>query len=166
MTQAERERLFVELYEQNRSRLLRLCGGLVGAANADDLFQDVMINVWNGLPRFRGESSPGTWIYRIAVNTALMFRRAAARRGPMVTDRASLSEIPAPPVRADDPRLAHLRAAIASLPPQDRICIVLMLEEFSYKEMADVTGMTVNHVGVRISRARRALELRMKELDG
>ncbi len=169
MRGADRERLFVELYDQNRARLLRLCAGYLGsAADADDLFQDVMINVWNGLPAFRRESSASTWIYRIAVNTALMYRRAASRRAKVITTPVdALPDRAAPPEAGDnEQRLAQLHRAIAWLAPQDRICITLTLEGLSYKEIAEVTGMTVNHVGVRISRAKRALESSMKEHDG
>ena len=75
MNRAERERLFHELFAENQSRIQRLCYGFLGSsAEVDDLFQEIMVNVWNSLPGFRGESRPSTWLYRIAVNTALIGR--------------------------------------------------------------------------------------------
>ena len=166
MNAAERERLFADIFETNRSRLLRLCAAYLGsAAEAEDLFQDVMVNVWNGLPAFRRDASVSTWVYRIAVNTALMSRRSRARESVVIDRRGTpASEPAAPPPRVDhEHRMAALYRAIAALPPQERICITLLLDGLSYKEIAAITGITVNYVGVRISRARHALEARMKE---
>src|SRR5947208_102401 len=111
MTRTERERLFQELFAANRSRIQRLCYGYLGpGGDVDDLFQEVMINVWNSLPSFRGESRPSTWLYRIAVNTALIHRR---KRRPV----EPLPELRDPARGAqqsleDAERLAALRTAI------------------------------------------------------
>jgi RNA polymerase sigma-70 factor (ECF subfamily) len=167
VTPGERERLFVEIFEANRPRLLRMCAAYLGsAADADDLFQDVMVNVWNGLPRFRHDADPSTWVYRIAVNTALMWRRTRAREAVTIDRRAvDAGDVAAPgPAGPEEAAtLAALHAAIAALPPPDRICIALLLDGMSYKDIAGITGLTVNHVGVRISRAKRALSARMKD---
>jgi len=160
VTQAERERLFLDLFRANKARIHRLCYGyLNSAADAEDLFQEVMANVWNSLPRFRGEANPATWLYRIAVNTALIYRR---RRRP----EEPLTEIPdrgGGPHEAleQEQQLAALRRAIASLAEGDRLIVALLLEDLSYKEIAEITGMTVNYVGVKISRIKQALEQRM-----
>lgn len=169
MTAAERERLFVDLFERNRSRLLRLCAAYAGsAADADDLFQDVMVNVWNGLPSFRGDASASTWLYRITVNTALMWRRSRARETRVIVhsvDAASAARAVAASPSDPDERTERMRRAIAALPAKERVCLTLHLEGISYKEIAAITGMTVNYVGVRISRAKRAVEARMKGDD-
>src|SRR3982750_3116527 len=127
MTRADRERLFQELFAANQSRIQRLCYGYLGpCGEVDDLFQEIMVNVWNSLPAFRGEARASTWLYRIAVNTALIYRRK--RRGP-----EPLPELCDPACSAhqnleDEERLAGLRAAIATLPDQDRVVITLLLE--------------------------------------
>jgi RNA polymerase sigma-70 factor, ECF subfamily len=162
MTRSERERLFDELFAANRSRIQRLCYGYLGsAAEVDDLFQEIMFNVWNALPGFRGESLPGTWLYRIAVNTALVHRRKRRPTEP-------LPELRDPARGAhqsleDEERLSALRSAIATLPDQDRLIMTLLLEGLSYKEIAEITGLTVNHVGVKISRVKSVLEALLTE---
>src|SRR5918912_264213 len=84
MTRAERERLFQELFAENRARIQRLCYGYLGpCGETEDLFQEIMANVWNSLPSFRGESRPSTWLYRIAVNTALIYRRKRRATEPL-----------------------------------------------------------------------------------
>ena len=146
MTYAERERLFVSLFEQNRAGILRLCYSYLNSASeVHDLFQEIMTNVWNSLVNFRGEAKLSTWVYRIAVNTALIYRR---RRRPS-------EELPDMP----DPR------ASTQLGDQDRLIVSLLLEGLSYKEIADITGITVNYVGVKISRIKQALEQLLTEVS-
>ena len=162
MTQGERERLFEELFQKHKAPLERLCFAWLNTpAEVEDLFQEIMSNVWNALPKFRGEAQASTWLYRIAVNTALLHRR---KRRPS----EALPELPDPAVDThqsleDRERLAALRRAIAVLPEQDRLIITLLLEGLSYKEIAEVTGLTVNYVGVKVSRIKQAIEQRMTE---
>jgi len=157
MTHAERERLFLELFEQNRASIRRVCFGYLNSASeVDDLFQEIMTNVWHSLPSFRGEAKISTWVYRIAVNTALVYRKKW-KHGEELADMADGSPC-AHQALEDRERLAMLHAAIATLPDQERLIITLLLEGLSYKEIADVTGITVNYVGVKISRIKDALE--------
>jgi RNA polymerase sigma-70 factor (ECF subfamily) len=162
MTQGEREGLFEELFQRHKAPLERLCFAYLNApAEVEDLFQEIMSNVWNALPQFRGEAQPATWLYRIAVNTALLYRR---KWRPSEV----LPELPDPAVDThqnleDRERLAALRRAIAVLPDQDRLVITLLLEGLSYREIAEVTGLTVNYVGVKVSRIKQAIEHRMTE---
>ena len=163
MTYAERERLFVSLFEQNRAGIRRLCYSYLNSANeVDDLFQEIMTNVWNSLPNFRRDAKLSTWVYRIAVNTALIYRR---RRKP-------LEELPDMPDHrvstqrdlVQQEQLEALHRAIAQLADQDRPIVSLLLEGLSYKEIADITGITVNYVGVKISRIKQTLEHLMTEV--
>jgi len=162
MTQGEREGLFEELFQRHKAPLERLCFAyLNGSAEVEDLFQEIMSNVWNALPKFRGEAQASTWLYRIAVNTALLYRRKWR-------PSEALPELPDPAVDThqnleDRERLAALRRAIAVLPGQDRLVITLLLEGLSYREIAEVTGLTVNYVGVKVSRIKQAIEHRMTE---
>jgi RNA polymerase sigma-70 factor (ECF subfamily) len=165
MTHAERERLFLDLFHGNRSRIQRLCFAYLNSTtDIDDLFQEIMTNVWNALPGFRGDSHPNTWLYRIAVNTALLYRRKQRPLDPLMeTDVAD--HTPSTHARLEDAeRLAALRHAIAGLPDQDRLIITLLLESLSYREIAEITGLTVNHVGVKISRIKQAIEQRITEV--
>jgi len=157
MNRAERERLFHELFAANKERIRRLCYGYLGpAGEVDDLFQEIMVHVWNSLPSFRGESAPGTWLYRIAVNTALIYRRKRRPTEPL-PELADCSSGAQNYLETRE-RLAALHRAIALLADQDRLIVTLLLEGFSYKEISEITGLTVNHVGVKISRIKQTLE--------
>jgi RNA polymerase sigma-70 factor (ECF subfamily) len=162
MNQAEQERRFLELFHQNRERILRLCHGYLNSAeDAEDLFQEIMVRVWNSLPGFRGEARVSTWLYRIAVNSALLYRRKRTRPAPLV-DVAG-SQRAAPEEMEKRERVGALRRAIAALNEQDRLIATLALEDLSYKEIAEIAGITVNYVGVKMTRIRQALEESLKE---
>ena len=162
MNHSERERMFEELFRRHKAPIQRLCYAWLNAPDeVEDLFQEIMSNVWHALPKFRGEAQAGTWLYRIAVNTALLYRRKWKRGEPLM-------ELADPSAGAhrdleDRERLDALRRAIAVLPDQDRLVITLLLEGLSYREIADVTGLTVNYVGVKVSRIKQAIEQRMTE---
>src|SRR5690242_10243707 len=150
MNHTERERLFLELFHNQKARIQRLCFGYLNSASeSDDLFQEIMTNVWNSLPGFRGDSQPGTWLYRIAVNTALMHRRKQ-RPTEELFDLADHAAGPQQSLEQQE-RLAALHDAIATLSDQDRLIVTLLLEGLSYREIGEITGITVNYVGVKIS---------------
>jgi|SRR5581483_9183675 len=163
MTASERDRLFLEVFQGRKASLHRLCYGFLGSPDeVEDLFQEIMTNVWNSLPGFRGDSAIHTWVYRIAVNTALVYRKKI-RRGEELPEMAD-SRMCAHQTLEQEERLAALRRAIATLPEQDRLIITLLLEGLSYKEIAEITGLTVNYVGVKISRIKQTLEQLMTEV--
>jgi RNA polymerase sigma-70 factor (ECF subfamily) len=163
MTETSRERIFRELFAGHKARIERLCFGYLGSAEElEDLFQEIMTNVWNSLPGFRGDSRIETWLYRIAVNTALLYRRKRVRTEPL-SDFADASAGPQDDLERRE-RLAALRKAIAALPEQERLVVTLLLEGFSYREIAEITGITVNYVGVKISRIKRMLEEALTEV--
>ena len=157
MTHAEQERQFLELFERNKASIRRVCYGYLNSpCEVDDLFQEIMTNVWHSLPSFRGEAKVSTWVYRIAVNTALVYRKKwkQGEELPEIVDSSPCAQ----QTLEDRERLAMLHNAIATLPDQERLIITLLLEGLSYKEIADVTGITVNYVGVKISRIKESLE--------
>jgi RNA polymerase sigma-70 factor (ECF subfamily) len=163
MTTPERERLFLELFADRRAALQRLCYGFLGSPEeVEDLCQEIMTNVWNSLPSFRAESAIHTWVYRIAVNTALVYRKKI-RRGEQLPDLAD-ARAGAHQNMEQEESLDALRRAIAGLADQDRLIVTLLLEGLSYKEIAEITGLTVNYVGVKISRIKLVLEQLMTEV--
>ena len=164
MNHQERERLFLELFHQQKARLQRLSYGYTNSASeSEDLFQEIMTNVWNSLPGFRGDAQPGTWLYRIAVNTALMHRREY-RPTEELADVADHAVGPQQNLEQQE-RLAALHGAIATLADQDRLIVTLLLEGLSYREIAEITGITVNYVGVKINRIKHAIEQKMTEVS-
>jgi RNA polymerase sigma-70 factor, ECF subfamily len=132
-------------------------------ADRDDLVQEMQLQLWRALPGFRAESKPSTWVYRICLNTALAWRRSSDRRAADRHDSCDETALPAHP--APDPGnaaehrdlLDQLYAAIRALPAAERSLVLLHLDGLSYEEIARITGMTGNHVGVALTRARKHL---------
>lgn len=159
---------FLELIRENDSRLRRICQ--VYAADPDtveDLYQDILVQLWRSLPSFQSGSHIDTWVYRVALNTAMSHRRQRDARpetslagGP---DRWASSH-PAPDQDLlTRERRARLHAAIRQLGEIDRALVTLYLDERSYREMAAVLGISESNVGVKLHRIRKQLAARMTE---
>lgn len=154
----DKEIVFSEWYEAEKDRIFRLCLGFSGnQEDAKDLFQEVIIKIWKNLDGFEQRSSRQTWIYRITTNTALQWIEKRKRNKNVKSIAHNIlyqeSEKSAPP-----DKLVKLRRAISRLPETDRILITLLLEGCTYKEISEVTGMKVNHVGVRLNRIRNRIK--------
>lgn len=127
--------------------------------DGEDLFQEITVAIWRSIPSFRGDSKPSTWIWRIALNRAISWRRTLS---PPHTDIETTAELHAVE-RADDGLLVdHVYTAIRTLPLIDRSLIVLSLEGYSYEEISEVTGLTQTNVGARLSRARARIAHQME----
>jgi RNA polymerase sigma-70 factor (ECF subfamily) len=135
----------------------------------DDLVQEILLQLWRSLPRFAGKSSPSTWIYRVALNTALAWRRSDARRRRRQSPLIEVDDIPS----ADPDSMATLNnvevvgrlyVAIQSLSKLDAALVLLYLDDLSYREIAEVLGVSEGNVGVKLNRARKQLVELMKEV--
>jgi RNA polymerase sigma-70 factor, ECF subfamily len=145
---------FSELMEAYAAPVRRLCAAYAaGAADREDLFQDIFLAVWRALPGFRGDASARTWLYRIAHNVALTWQARDRRRQVRET---VLDEGIAVTSEMDLRRLA-LRQALAGMTPADRTLTLLWLEGLSAVEIEDVTGVKAATVAVRLSRIRKHL---------
>ena len=125
-------------------------------ADRDDLFQEIVLQLWRSFDAFRGEAAFSTFLYRVALNTALMRLRRAYRR-PEISGGTALDEFPAPSAGPDPGDVERLHAAIRRLGPLDRAIILLVLEERSHEEIAAVTGITARNVNVRVVRIKERL---------
>ncbi len=150
------EEEFVALVRANERIIYKVCSFYVSpAVPVEDLYQEVVANLWRGYSGFRAESAPSTWIYRIALNSCVSYirkeRRAQRQWG------AEAGETPSP-VEGGDDRVAMLYRAIATLNAIDKAVILLWLEDKSYAEIAEITGLTTTNVGVRLNRIKDKLK--------
>lgn len=129
----------------------------------DDLFQEIAIQVWDSVPNFRGESSVPTWIYRVALYTAMSWARQEIKRDdgkrPLASVEHTLIAMPA----HQDGRLIWLYDQIAQLNEIDRSLTLLLLDGYSYKEMASILGISPSNVGVKINRIKKHLTRKSQE---
>lgn len=161
MLDAERDRIFNEWMGSHKGILFKVVHAYaVEHADRQDLFQEVAVQVWRSVDAYRGESSVSTWLYRIALNTAIAWTRKEDRhqRGKRPLDVVAGALTTESSDR--DPRLDWLYGEIAQLKEVDRSVALLLLEGFSYKEMAAIVGITESNVGVKINWIKSALASR------
>jgi RNA polymerase sigma-70 factor (ECF subfamily) len=130
-----------------------------GKEDRQDLFQEILYQLWKSLPDFQGRAAFSTWMYRIALTTALARIR---KKQPRIAYRDNLPELPDSSAENDD-RQQRLLAAIKRLEPADRAIVLLFLEKLPYREIARITGLTENHVGVKLNRIKNRLQQLLKE---
>lgn len=153
---------FEELIRKYQDRVYNLCRYMVrDPQDAQDVAQDVFLKAYKGLKDFRPDSSLYTWLYRIAVNTCLDYKRKARRdalkKEPLPEDLASNEPFPAELYESRENTEA-IQAALQKLPEKLRAPIVLReIEGLSYEEVAEVVHASVGAVKSRISRAREEL---------
>ncbi|MGM9851172.1 MAG: RNA polymerase sigma factor [Muribaculaceae bacterium] len=155
-TKAAREQQFTALAETYKEVIAKVCSVYVSPiASFDDLYQEVLINVWQGLDSFRGEAKVSSWIYRTAINTCLTWhRRNAKHRQDVGLDL--ISDIPVD----DNSRTEQCRelyAMIATLEPLEKALVTLWLDEKSYAEISEITGLSKANVATRLHRIREKL---------
>ena len=156
------ERAMEALYHQYKRRVYGLVTRIVGPADADEVAQEVFVRIFRGLPKFRGDSALGTWIYRLSVNAALTYATRRARQPTALGD--VVERVEAPVARRRDPHLAErLEAALSQLPPGYRAVLVLHdVEGLSHDECAAIMGCRVGTSKSQLHKARA----RMREILG
>ena len=148
---------FERLYREHVDRVYGLCLRMTGnVSEAEDCAQDAFIQAWNKLSRFRGDSSFGTWMHRVAVNTVLGRMRKSRREQDRIRAVSDIS--PAQETMADDGQLRDLEQAINELPSGARHVFVLhAVYGYSHGETGEMLGIAEGTSKAQLSRARRLL---------
>jgi len=136
--------------------------------DCQDLAQEILLHVWRSLPQFQGRASPSTWIYRVALNTALGWRRKErrrrARQQPILeVENLSDAGLDSGEQVIQRELVERLYTAIRQLPKTDAAVVLLYLDGLSYRQMAEVLGISESNAGVKLNRAKKALGELMKE---
>lgn len=155
---------FVELIEAHQGILHHICSVYGrGTEEQRDLFQEMVLQLWRSYASFQGQASITTWMYRVALNTALLERRKASRRPS--TSQAGDMEFRCVAAEApdSDESVRLLRECIKELPDLDRAIVLLYLEERSYDEISEITGLSRSNVSVRLVRLRERLRLALEQ---
>lgn len=148
---------FTKIFHEQRDKIYRLCKAMVyDYSYVDDVFQEAMSNVWRSLKSFKGKSSIDTWVYRIAINTCITFNNRQKR---INAKKAEMQENYSPFVEEANEQLQELHRAIKRLNASDRSIIGLYLEDFSYKEIAEILGISTSNVGVRLNRIKQKISV-------
>ncbi|MEM7673721.1 MAG: sigma-70 family RNA polymerase sigma factor [Verrucomicrobiota bacterium] len=133
-----------------------------------ELFSEILFQIWSSIPNFKENCAETTWIYRVAFNAAMNWKRRLKKDAQTWAslDGIDFSQL-ATSDRDPDPRLQALYQAIRTLPESTASFVIMHLDGLSYQEMAEISGISTNAVGVKLNRAKKKLAEIMKGLtDG
>lgn len=151
------EQEFIRMILQNKSTIYTVC--YMFSKDKDeiaDLFQDILVRLWNGYDSFRREADVKTWIYRVSLNNCLDMQKKRRRQGTRVPLNAEIDPFDGTDDRALQTR--QLYARISRLGLVDRAIILLWLEGLSYDEIAAIVGISVKNVSFRLVRIKNQLK--------
>jgi len=130
-----------------------------------DLFQDILVQLWQSFPSFNQKSKFSTWMYRVALNTAIArFRKDKKNTEDCVPEMPA--NIPEEDIYSEkEARRTLVHKAISKLSKAEKAIIILYMDDYTYEEISEISGMTLSNVGVKISRIKTKLQKILKELE-
>lgn len=160
----QKEERFNAVVSDHRTTLYKVCYMYAeDSEHFKDLWQEVLANVWQGLDSFRGEAKLSTWLYRTAINTCVTYFRRTSRHSQGRISLDALAEIPGDDSGQRTAQLKRMYSLIADLGKLDKAIILMWLDEKSYDEIAELTGLGRNAVATRLRRIK--LKLAEKNSD-
>ena len=155
------EQAFLQHIQTNQKIIYKVCHLYRDTKeDQEDLFQEIVYQLWKAYPGFKGEAKPGTWIYRVALNTALAVYRKQ-QLNISYPDQFPELEAYTSEINSSEKEELLFRA-LRTLSDSGKAVISLYLEDFSYEEIAAITGLSENNVGVRLNRIKNKLKERLK----
>lgn len=158
--QNQQKPTFEEVLDDNKDRIYRICRiYAVAPIEPEDLFQEVTFHIWQAYTTFEGRSCISTWMYRIALNVCIGYKNKLDDKNDKTVRLESIKFEPTAsiPDITQQEKYNALHDCIHALNTLDQSIIILSLDELSYREIATITGLTENHVAVKMKRMRKAL---------
>jgi RNA polymerase sigma factor (sigma-70 family) len=157
---------FLALLNEYRGAIRRVSRTYAASSgDREDLVQEIVYQLWRAFPSYRRESTRLTWVYRIALNTAITGLRRRARQ-PVQVPFEPCFDVPAPPASAgSEARTELLYRVIRSLSEVDRALVMCYLEGLNYKQIAVVLGISETNVGARLSRTKAKLQALVRGME-
>ncbi len=151
---------YIGIIDGHRSLIYKVCRSFCSDPDdRKDLEQEILVKLWNGLKKFDGQSKLSTWIYRIALNTAISFYRSEKKRGRRVPVEAAFTLSDAADRDMEyRQNVERLYRFIGELKEMDKALILLYLDDIKYAEISTILGITETHVGTKISRIKKQLK--------
>ncbi|MGB1207227.1 MAG: RNA polymerase sigma factor [Chitinophagales bacterium] len=164
MTDEQLHKKFVHNISKHQGILHKICNLYAHTAtDRQDLLQEMLLQLWRAYPNFRGQAKISTWMYRIALNTAISSFRKQKRQiktQNFQSDDVFLNKFIDTISIEEDEKLAQMYAAIAKLKDLEKAIVMLYLEDYSYEKIADMLGISSNHIGVKLHR----IKLKLKKM--
>lgn len=154
------EEFFEKLLKENKQKIYRICRiYAVSPVEPQDLFQEVIFQVWKSLPSFKEHSSISTWVYKIALNVCMRSKLRFEKTNLKTIRFEAIQFVPTDQIPApfEDEKFKYLKECISTLNEPEASIIILYLDELPYKEIASITGLSENNIAVRMKRIRKKL---------
>ncbi len=151
---------FEQVIETNKGKIYRICRiYAVSPIEPEDLFQEVVYQIWKSYASFKGKSSISTWVYKIALNVCIRSKARLSKKNDKTIrlDAIRFGTITHTTGIIEDKKYKALRSCISRLKDMDRSIVILSLEDLPYKEIANITGLSENHIAVKMKRIRKLL---------
>ncbi len=154
----KKEEQFNQIFQEHYPKVFRLCKGYFNGDEyfADDATQEVFIKVWEKLEQFRNESSISTWIFRITVNTCLLYLRKEKTKKEVSTDSFPILQID-DYSEEKEVKLKKMYECIQKLDETGKMIILMVLEGIDYDKISEVVGISEETLRVRIHRIKKSL---------
>lgn len=166
MKRKKQQEIFDTWLSKNRELLFKVTRSYAFTPeDRDDLFQEVCLQVWKSIPGFRARCAVSTWLYRIALNTAIKWSTKEKKQIKANEQLDSANTILSDSALKKDEKVEWLYEEIAKLEPIDRSITLLLLDGFSYKEMASIVGISESNIGVKIHRVKKILTKNAKNYN-
>ncbi len=158
MKESEQRQIFKEWLDRYRALLFKIIRAYAfNTEDQNDLFQDVCLQMYRSIPNFESKSAVSTWLYRIALNTAINWSTKEKKRVNGHQDIETMTNLLHESEESKEERVIWLYAEIKKLNEIDRSLTLLLLDGYNYKEMAEIMGISENNIGVKIHRIKKQL---------
>ena len=152
----DKEQLFTDIVKQHKSTIYSVCFMFANNAHeADDLFSEVLMRLWQGFDSFEQRSSVATWVWRVSLNTCISCNRKSKRYADL---KVEMGRNLFTDTDTESRQMRQLHDRIHRLQPFDRAIVLLWLENMSYEEIAAIVGISVKNLSVRLYRIKEEMK--------
>jgi RNA polymerase sigma factor (sigma-70 family) len=164
--QERQKKIFEDAIEQHKGILFKVARVYCPNENdREDLIQEMMIHIWQSIPKYNDQFKLSTWLYRISLNVAISFyRKNTSRANRFIVLNEQVTEILAEDKSDSEQQLKLLEQFIYELKEIDKALMMLYLEDKSHNEIAEILGISVSNVGTKIGRIKDKLKTRFSQL--
>ncbi len=158
------EKDFIQSIAQNQNIIYKVCNlYMANEQDKKDLFQEIVLSAWKGFRNFKGEAKFSTWLYRVALNTAITFYRKEKRQVETSAYEEHYTTTLSDTQFGEDEQLTAMHKAIADLSKIDKALVMLYLEDYNYYDIGDIMGISPNNVAVKMNRIKTKLKENSKK---
>jgi RNA polymerase sigma-70 factor (ECF subfamily) len=161
-----KKKYFISLIEQHQGIIFKVSKMYCDKEECrQDLFQDILVQLWQSYPSFNNNSKFSTWMYKVALNTAIaQFKKEKKKPEKSVPD-VPTNILEEDSYKEKENQIEIVQKAISKLNKAEKAIIILYMDDYSYEEIAEISGITTSNVGVKIKRIKTKLQKILKELE-